>query len=617
MKLLDMIGSPEDIKKLNMRQMRQLAEEIRQFLLESLSETGGHLASNLGVVELTLAIHSIFDSPTDKIIWDVGHQAYVHKLITGRREGFKTLRQLDGMSGFPKRKESAHDVFDTGHSSTSLSAAMGFAAARDLNGEGHHIVSIIGDGSLTGGMAYEALNHIGHDQRKMLVILNDNNMSISKNTGALSKYLNRLRTAPRYTRAKTGIKGVFDKLPLVGEFLTQKLDKTKDSIKYLLIPGVIFEEIGFKYIGPVDGHNLENLLDVLRRVKDFDRPVLLHVVTKKGKGYPFAENHPEKFHGIGPFDLKTGKKKSASDCPTYSEVFSKKLAEMADKDPRIIAITAAMPDGTGLANFSLTHPKRFFDVGIAEQHAVTFAAGLAASGKRPYVAMYSSFLQRAYDQLIHDVCLQNLPVVFCIDRAGFVGGDGETHHGSFDLSFLLPIPNISIFSPKDGFELIRMLEYSLSLEGPAAIRYPRGACRQINLDESPLDMPEILRTGENCLIVAEGTAAGMALDCAEALHGKGVSCGVVNLRQLKPLNGEALLLLLKGHSRIVTLENGSVHSGIGLQVNKLVKDWPDVKIMNKGYPDRFVPQGETSDLLRMIGLDTENLSNDIEEFLKA
>ena len=617
MNILDNIKNPEDIKKLNSEQLAKLAMEIRKFLLDSISRTGGHLASNLGIVELTLAIHHVFDSPMDKIIWDVGHQSYVHKLLTGRREGFENLRQFGGMSGFPKRRESLHDPFETGHSSTSLSAAMGLASARDLNNDNYQVVSIIGDGSLTAGMAYEALNHIGHEQKKMLVILNDNNMAISKNTGALSKHLNKIRTAQRYTKTKAGIKNTTSKMPFIGKCLTQKLDKAKDTVKYMLVPGTIFEEMGLKYIGPVDGHNLEELIDVLNRVRNFEKPVLLHVVTKKGKGYAFSENHPEKFHGIGPFDLNTGKAKAAPNGLSYSKVFSSSLAELAGKNESIVAITAAMPDGTGLSLFGLAHPDRYFDVGIAEQHAVTFAAGLASSGKRPFVAMYSSFLQRAYDQLIHDVCLQNLPVVFCIDRAGLVGADGETHHGSFDLSFLLPIPNLTIWSPKDGYELKRMLSRTLELEGPVAIRYPRGACNEINRDGTRIEMPETIRRGNDCLIIAEGTATISAIECAKILDKRNIDCGILNLRQIKPINEKAILTAVGNYKTIITLENGSVNSGMGTQINSILKNFDTFRILNKGYPDAFITHGETSDLLKSIALDPESLANEIEQLLKV
>ncbi len=616
MKIFDNINNPKDIKKLNNEQLTQLAFEIRKFLLESISKTGGHLASNLGIVELTLAIHYVFESPKDKIIWDVGHQSYVHKIITGRKEKFENLRQFGGMSGFPKRHESIHDPFDTGHSSTSLSAAMGLASARDMNNEDYQVVSIIGDGSLTAGMAYEALNHIGHEQKKMLVILNDNNMAISKNTGALSKHLNKIRTAQRYTKTKAGIKNTTSKMPLIGKCLTQKLDKAKDTVKYMLVPGTIFEEMGLKYIGPVDGHNLEELIDVLNRVKDFEKPVLLHVVTKKGKGYTFSENHPEKFHGIGPFDINTGKTKSSSKGLSYSKVFSSSIAELADKNESIVAITAAMPDGTGLSLFGLAHPDRYFDVGIAEQHAVTFAAGLASSGKRPFVAMYSSFLQRAYDQLIHDVCLQNLPVAFCIDRAGLVGADGETHHGAFDLSFLLPIPNLTIWSPKDGYELKRMLSHTLDLDGPVAIRYPRGTCNEINFDDTAIEMPEIIKKGKDCLILSEGTATISAIECAKILDKRNIDCGILSLRQIKPINENAILSAIGPYKAIVTLENGSVNSGMGTQINSIMKNSDSIKILNKGYPDVFITHGETSDLLKSISLDPESLANEIEQFLK-
>ena len=617
MKILDKIKGPGDIKKLDITQLKQLSFEIRKFLLQTISKTGGHLASNLGIVEITIALHYVFDSPDDKIIWDVGHQSYVHKLLTGRRSGFDSLRSFGGMSGFPKRRESEHDPFETGHSSTSLSAAMGFAVARDLNGQDNQIISVIGDGSLSAGMAYEALNHIGHEQKKMIVIRNDNNMAISKNTGALSRHLNKIRTAPRYTRSKAEIKSTINKIPFVGESITRKLDKTKDTVRYMLVPGIIFEEMGLKYIGPVDGHNLDDLIYVLRRVKNFEKPILLHVVTQKGRGYTFAENHPDKFHGVSPFNVNTGKPLKSSKGPSFSKVFSKALVELADKNESIVAITAAMPDGTGLSIFEQAYPDRFFDVGIAEQHAVTFAAGLASSGKRPFVAMYSSFLQRAYDQIIHDVCIQNLPVTFCIDRAGLVGADGETHHGAFDLSFLLTVPNMTILSPKDGNELRRMLAYSLELDGPVAIRYPRGTCYEINKDEKKICQPELIKDGSDCIIIAEGNAVNAAIDCMEILKRRGIDCGILNLRQVKPIDEKALISFVSKHSHIVTLENGVVHSGMGSQINTILKNTKAIKLLNKGYPDTFVTHGDNADLMRSISLDSDSLADQIECFLKV
>ncbi|MDF2591838.1 MAG: 1-deoxy-D-xylulose-5-phosphate synthase, partial [Clostridia bacterium] len=475
MNMLDKINSPEDIKQLKEKELNQLAGEIREYIISTVSETGGHLASNLGVVELSLALHRVFNSPEDKIIWDVGHQAYIHKLLTGRKEKLKTIRSLGGLSGFPKRSESEHDIFETGHSSTSISAALGIAKARDLSGEDYNVIAVIGDGSLTGGMAFEALNNAGDFPTRLIVILNDNNMSISSNIGGMANYLSKIRTVPAYFKLKARVGSVLKQVPILGNAMFNSAERLKNWFKYLLVPGIIFEELGFKYLGPIDGHDIHNLEYVLKRAKSYNGyPVFIHVITKKGKGYEKAEVEPSKYHGVNPFDIESGKSKKSSTGRSYSNVFGDWICEAAIKDKRVAAVTAAMPDGTGLTKFSKQHKERFFDVGIAEQHAVTFSAGLAVGGYKPYFAVYSTFLQRAYDQIVHDVCLQNLPVTFAIDRAGLVGPDGETHHGVFDIAYLRHMPNIMIMSPKDGKEMEQMLDLTLQMDSPCAIRYPRG-----------------------------------------------------------------------------------------------------------------------------------------------
>ena len=476
--MLELINGPDDIKKFSKQELTILSQEIRDFLIEKISTTGGHLASNLGVVELTMAIYLAFDLPMDKIVWDVGHQSYTHKILSGRRMEFDELRQYGGMSGFPKRKESPCDAFDTGHSSTSISAGLGLAQARDVLGEGHFVVSVIGDGSLTGGMAYEALNNAAQMKKNFVIILNDNNMSISENVGGMSSYLNSIRTGNGYLDLKKHVTNTLSRIPVIGEPLIEKISRTKNGIKQLLIPGMLFENMGITYLGPVDGHNLKALTRTLKEAKKLDHTVLVHVITKKGKGYAPAEKNPSKFHGVDPFDILTGKPKKEKKNLSYTDVFSKTICRLAKDDKKIVAVTAAMPDGTGLKRFSNLYPDRFFDVGIAEEHAVTSAAGMAAGGLKPVVAVYSSFLQRGFDQVLHDVCIQNLPVVFAVDRAGLVGSDGETHQGIFDLSFLSAIPNMSIFAPKNDWELANGLEFAFSLDSPIAVRYPRGEAYQ-------------------------------------------------------------------------------------------------------------------------------------------
>ena len=543
-KFLDKINSPADVKKLSVPQLEQLAKEIRQLLISVISHTGGHLAPNLGVVELTLALHKVFNTPEDKIIFDVGHQAYIHKIITGRREQFPTLRQYGGLSGFPKRSESEHDAFGTGHSSTSISAALGMACARDLQGEDYNVVAVIGDGSMTGGMAFEALNNAGMLHKNMIVVLNDNEMSISKNVGAMSEYLYQLRTGETYNKIKNDIEGWLKNMEF-GSDVLKAIRRLKGSVKYLMVPTSIFEELGFTYLGPVDGHDLDGLLDVLQAAKKIDGPVMVHVLTKKGKGYKPAEESPNKFHGTGPFDIATGKKITNPNAPvSYTEVFGKTLSKLADTDDKIVGITAAMPDGTGLNIFAEAHKDHFFDVGIAEQHAVTAAAGMAAAGMKPVAAIYSTFMQRAYDSIMHDICMQKLHVTLCLDRAGLVGDDGYTHHGVFDYAYLRSIPNMTIMAPKDENELQHMLKTALDFDGPVSVRYPRGSGVGVALDTQWQDLPigkaEVLRTGKDVCFWAIGSMVQTALDAAELLEAQGISAGVVNMRFAKPLDVELL-----------------------------------------------------------------------------
>ena len=566
-KFLDKINSPADVKKLSVPQLEQLAKEIRQLLISVISHTGGHLAPNLGVVELTLALHKVFNTPEDKIIFDVGHQAYIHKIITGRREQFPTLRQYGGLSGFPKRSESEHDAFGTGHSSTSISAALGMACARDLQGEDYNVVAVIGDGSMTGGMAFEALNNAGMLHKNMIVVLNDNEMSISKNVGAMSEYLYQLRTGETYNKIKNDIEGWLKNMEF-GSDVLKAIRRLKGSVKYLMVPTSIFEELGFTYLGPVDGHDLDGLLDVLQAAKKIDGPVMVHVLTKKGKGYKPAEESPNKFHGTGPFDIATGKKITNPNAPvSYTEVFGKTLSKLADTDDKIVGITAAMPDGTGLNIFAEAHKDHFFDVGIAEQHAVTAAAGMAAAGMKPVAAIYSTFMQRAYDSIMHDICMQKLHVTLCLDRAGLVGDDGYTHHGVFDYAYLRSIPNMTIMAPKDENELQHMLKTALDFDGPVSVRYPRGSGVGVALDTQWQDLPigkaEVLRTGKDVCFWAIGSMVQTALDAAELLEAQGISAGVVNMRFAKPLDVELLREHAQSYGKIITLEEGVLAGGVG------------------------------------------------------
>ena len=617
--LLDKIASPNDLKQMNKSDLIRLSVEIREFLLNSISETGGHLASNLGVVELTIALHKVFNSPEDKIVWDVGHQAYVHKLITGRKDSFGQLRQFGGLSGFPKRCESTHDCFETGHSSTSISAAVGLAMARDLQKKDHSVIAVIGDGALTGGMAFEAMNHAGHDDLDITVVLNDNEMSISENIGAMSKQLRRLRMAPAYANIKGETRTMLSSIPHVGESITKSITKFKSGLKVMLVNGMLFEGLGYHYYGPIDGHNIDELTNALEMSKSVKGPKLIHVITKKGKGYLPAEQNPSAYHGVGAFDLKKGVQPKAGKRP-YSKVFGDTLIDIAKDNDRVVAITAAMPDGTGLGEFMKTYPDRFIDVGIAEQHAVTMAAGLAAEGIKPVFAVYSTFLQRAYDQIIHDVCIQNLPVVFAIDRAGLVGNDGETHHGVFDLSYLSHIPNMTVLAPKDGYELERMMRYAVNdHDGPIAIRYPRGKEIHINSADDDLKNPEILKAGKDVTILSVGKMVSVALETSEKLETMGISAGVVNIRCVYPLQIESLGNVLKelGARHLVTLEDNVVDSGFGSKVTSWACDKKlDYEIQSLGIPNKFVEHGDVDKLMASIGLDSGSIAKRIQLKMK-
>lgn len=622
--LLDKINSPADVKKLSDEQLKQLAAEIRQLLIKVISHTGGHLAPNLGVVELTLALHKVFTTPQDKLVFDVGHQAYIHKIITGRREQFPTLRQYGGLSGFPKRCESEHDAFGTGHSSTSISAALGMAAARDLQGEDYNVVAIIGDGSMTGGMAFEALNNAGTLHKKMVVVLNDNEMSISKNVGAMSDYLYHLRTGETYNKIKNDIEGWLKNMEF-GTDVLKAIRRLKGSVKYLMVPTSIFEELGFTYLGPVDGHDIHGLIEVLQAAKKIDGPVMVHVLTKKGKGYKPAEESPNKFHGTGPFEIATGKKITNPAAPiSYTEVFGKTITELADSDKKIVGLTAAMPDGTGLNIFAQAHPDRFFDVGIAEQHAVTAAAGMAAAGMKPVTAIYSTFMQRAYDSILHDICMQKLHVTMCLDRAGLVGDDGYTHHGVFDYAYLRSIPNMTIMAPKDENELRHMLKTALSFNGPISVRYPRGSGVGVDITEPMHELPigkaEVLREGKELCFWAIGSMVQSAVQAADQLKEQGIDAGVVNMRFAKPLDKELLIEHAKRYGKIVTLEEGVLAGGVGSEVLEILDDaglLQQCAVLRLGIPDEFVTHGDKKLLFRDLGLDTDAIVQKAAAFVKG
>lgn len=607
--VLEMIRKENDIKNLDEDQLKELAGEIRQFLIEKISRTGGHLASNLGVVELTMALHLTLDFPEDKLIWDVGHQSYTHKLLTGRKAGFDDLRKYGGMSGFPKRKESACDAFDTGHSSTSISAGLGYVAARELLGQKHSVVSVIGDGALTGGMAYEALNNASRLKSNFIIVLNDNNMSISENVGGMSKYLNGLRTAQAYTDLKKGVEGTLKRIPGTGDRIVNQIRKTKSGIKQLLVPGMFFEDMDITYLGPVDGHDVHKLVKVFREAKRVDHAVLVHVLTKKGKGYPPAEENPARFHGLGPFDIETGEPTEISGTDSYTQVFSKVLVDIAKRDDKVAAITAAMADGTGLSAFARRFPQRFFDVGIAEEHAMTFAAGLAAGGMKPVFAVYSSFLQRAYDQTLHDVCLQDLPVVIAVDRGGLVGSDGETHQGVFDLSFLSTIPNMTVISPKNRWEMADMLRFAVDFGHPVAIRYPRGAAYEgMKNFRAPIryGKSEVLYEEDEIAVIFVGHMAELADSVRKGIKETGYSCSLVNARFVKPLDTELIEQLAKDHRLILTIEENVVTGGFGEQVMDYIsRAGLDLRVRNIGISDEYVEHGNVNVLRKEVGLDTD------------
>ena len=612
---LERINEPNDIQKLNIDELEVLAEEIRSFLVEKVSKTGGHLASNLGVVELTIAMHMNYNLPKDKIIWDVGHQSYTHKLLTGRRSGFDELRKYGGMSGFPKRKESACDAFDTGHSSTSISAGLGYVCARDIQNEDYQVVSVIGDGSLTGGMAYEALNNAANLKSNFVIVLNDNKMSISKNVGGMSKYLDTLRTAPAYSDLKNAVEVAISSIPLKGDAMVERIKKTKSSIKQLFVPGMFFEDMGIKYLGPVDGHDIRALIRAFKDAKRVNGPVLLHVLTTKGKGYVPAEDDPSKFHGTGPYIIETGEALAKDGKDSNTSVFSKVMLDLGQKDEKLVAITAAMEDGTGLSAFHRRFPERFFDVGIAEEHAVTFAAGLAAAGLHPVFAVYSSFLQRGFDQMIHDVCLQNLPVVFAIDRAGLVGSDGETHQGVFDLSYLSMIPNMTVMAPKNKWELADMLRFAVKLGTPVALRYARGTAYEgFHEYREPIlfGKSEMIYEEDSIALLCVGNMFETGANVYENLHAMGYHCSLVNARFVKPIDEELLTELSTKHKLIVTIEENVRAGGYGEKVQEFISDHRlPLHTLTIAIPDEYVEHGNVNVLRKEVEMDTDAITERI------
>ena len=615
--LLEKIKQPNDIKQISMEQLPKLAEEIRQFLLEHLSKTGGHLASNLGAVELTMALHYVFQLPEDKIIWDVGHQSYTHEILTGRKDGFDQLRMLGGMSGFPKRSESPCDAFDTGHSSTSISAGVGYVCARDLQKQDYHVISVIGDGALTGGMAYEALNNASSLKKNFIIILNDNEMSISENVGGISSYLSNMRTAESYHGLKTGVKNGLNKIPGIGPAAVKRIHKTKDSIKRLVIPGMFFEDMGLTYLGPVNGHDCSRMIQVFQEAKKVQGPVLIHVKTEKGRGYEPAMRHPARFHGTSAFDLEHGLPLSSSGKANYTDIFSTVMRKFGDREEKVVAVTAAMPDGTGLKRFRNMFPERFFDVGIAEEHAVTFAAGLALGGMIPVVAVYSSFLQRAVDQIIEDVCLQNLHVIFAVDRAGLVGSDGETHQGCFDLTYLSMIPNMTVMAPKNKWELSDMMKFAVQYQGPIAIRYPRGEAYD-GLEEyrEPIckGRSEVLFEGKDIALLAVGSMVKTGVQVRKMLMEDGENPTLVNARFVKPLDEKLLSQLAEQHKLFVTMEENVAAGGFGSQVADYMRRMhPEVRVLTIALPDSFIEHGNPEKLKEKAGIDGVSVYRKIKE----
>lgn len=622
MKYLDGINSPEDLKKIPVEDLPLLAKEIRERIIEVVSHTGGHLASNLGIVELTIALHYIFDAPDDRIVWDVGHQAYVHKILTGRREIFHTLRQYGGISGFPRPDESPYDTFNVGHSGTSLSAALGMVEARDRRGRKDKVIVVIGDGSMTAGMVFEGLNHAGDLKKDIIVVLNDNEMSISRNVGAISSYLSKIITGGFYIRVKKETEQLIKNIPRIGEPMLKVAKKAEESVKGLMGPGTLFEELGFKYIGPIDGHRFDHLFPTLENIKRLNGPVLVHVVTKKGKDYPPAEWNPASFHGVSPFDIQTGLPLKRSNIPTYTKIFGQTLIRLAEMDKRIVAISAAMPEGTGLTGFAERFPDRFYDVGIAEQHGVTFSAGFATGGFHPVVAIYSTFLQRAYDQIVHDVCLQNLPVTFAMDRAGLVGEDGPTHHGTFDISYLRHIPNIVLMAPKDEDELQHMLYTSVNHPGPSAIRYPRGT--GIGVEVRPqfrlleIGKGEIILEGGDVAIVALGSLVYPSIEAAGILKKGGIDAAVINARFVKPLDESMILDLAYKYGNIITVEEGALAGGFGSAVLEVLERnaVTGIRVKRIGLPDKFIEHGSIKELHSIYGLDAAGIAREVLSFLK-
>lgn len=616
--ILDKINKPNDIKEIDAAELDGLAQEIRDFLIQKISVNGGHLGSNLGAVELTMALHLVCNLPKDKIVWDVGHQSYTHKLLTGRKEGFDTLRKYGGMSGFPKRRESECDAFDTGHSSTSISAGLGLAKARDLNGDDYGVFAVIGDGAMTGGMAFEAMNNAARLKTNYVIVLNDNNMSIAENVGGLSKYLRAIRTADAYKNFKISLEDSLLKIPQ-GEAIVDKLKRYKSGFKQLVVPGMLFEDMGLTYLGPVDGHDINAMVKIFKEARKIPKGVLVHVITKKGKGYTPAERHPARFHGAEPFNIETGLPSVNRTKANYTDVFSTVMVKLGERDDKVCAITAAMPDGTGLKRFAARYPERFFDVGIAEEHAVTFAAGLAAGGMRPIVAIYSSFLQRAYDQIIHDVCIQNLPVIFAIDRAGIVGSDGETHQGVFDLSFLSSVPNMTIMAPKNKWELSDMLKFALTMESPVAIRYPRGLAYdglKDYRDEISMGVSEVIYEESDTVLFAVGSMVKTAEEVRDILKAEGHNVSLVNARFVKPVDTVMIDYLAQNHSLIVTMEENVLSGGFGEKVRDYAYDSGlESKVMTIALPDDYVEHGNVALLAKEVGIDAASIADKIRTAL--